>query len=198
MNCYLCKDGGHGEQIAHRILLNGKGVCRFHYEGSIMPAAMPATVIPAVTPAKAGAGIQKETAMSAKITIDDNELGRLHAQGLSDRAIGEKLGCSGATIGANRKRLGLTPGAKYGPRGPRKSNGNGTVGEAMARISRKRDSVALAKAGAHLDSRLRGNDKNGDGEKVSIQLNESMVNYLWGTLPLAKRARAIEFLLSSE
>jgi hypothetical protein len=188
MNCYLCKDAGYGEQIAHRILLNGKGVCRFHYEGSMMPATTPAAVIPAP------AGIQKETAMPAKIQIDDDELKRLHAQGLSDQAIGAKLGCSGGTIRVNRFRLGLPA----GPRGRRPGKGNGSVGDAMARISRKRDSVALAKAGAHLDSRLRGNDKNGDGEKVSIQLNESMVNYLWGTLPLAKRARAIEFLLSSE
>jgi hypothetical protein len=160
MNCYLCKDSGHGEQPAHRDLGNGKGVCRFHYEGSMMPAETPAMVIPAVTPAKVGAGIQKETAMPVGRNIDRDKIRELHAQGLSDREIAEKLGCSATNVTYHRHKFGLPA---IGRRGPRKSKGNGTVGDAMARISRRSRAVALAKAGAHVDSRLRGNDKNGSG-----------------------------------
>jgi len=100
----------------------------------------------------------KEITMSAKIAIDENKLRELHAQGLSDREIAEKFGCSAAGVLYARRKLGL---AAIGKRGPRKSKGNGTVGDAMARIDRKRRNAALAKAGAHVDSRLRGNDRNG-------------------------------------
>jgi hypothetical protein len=172
MNCYLCKDAGHGDQPAHRILPGGKGVCRFHYEGSLMPAETPGVVIPAQ------AGIQeaapashipaKETALMRN-RIDLEKVRELHGQGLNDREIGEKLGCSGGGVFLVRRKLGLV---KIGKCGPRKSKGNGTVGDAMARLGRgdrqlsalgrKPRAVALAKAGAHVDSRLRGNDKNGD------------------------------------
>ncbi len=39
--------------------------------------------------------------------VDLNEVKRLYGEGMSDRAIGAFLGCSGAIIGSRRRKLGL-------------------------------------------------------------------------------------------
>lgn len=155
MNCYLCKAAGHGDQPAHRDLGNGKGVCRFHFEGSMMPTATPGVVIPAQ------AGIQevapaihipaKETAMERKGTIDFEKVRELHAKGLSDGEIGEQLGCSTGGVLYARKRLGLPA---IGKRGPRKSKGNGTVGDAMARLRDRADrrGLGVSRGGSFLSA----------------------------------------------
>ena len=143
MKCYLCKDAGHGDQPAHRDLGNGKGVCRFHYEGSMMPATTPAI--------DAGAGLKSASTHEPKEIslmrnrIDPEKVRELHGQGLSDKQIAEKLRCSGGGVLYARKRLGLPA---IGKRGPRKSKGHGTVGDAMARISRRARLPKLQRKGA--------------------------------------------------
>ena len=85
-NCHLCQSAGHPSP-AHRIV-NGKGVCRDHYAGALIPGQ----------PISNGAAheLPKENGMRAK--IDRDELRKLHAEGLNDVQTAAKLGCSAVGV----------------------------------------------------------------------------------------------------
>jgi len=92
--------------------------------------------------------VLKENVMRKKIAIDETKLWELHGQGLSDRAIGEKLGASSTTILTRRRALGLAP----GKRGGRAVSGNGTKPRRapQPKLQRKAAKPA-AKASGHIE-----------------------------------------------
>jgi len=108
MECYFCKVGGHVGSVATRIITwdgQERGVCNDHLPDKSFPAIvqMPPKSVGAIRES----AVLKENEMPRKMEIDENELRRLHAQGLADGAIGAQLGCAASTIHLRRKRLGL-------------------------------------------------------------------------------------------
>jgi hypothetical protein len=180
--CYLCKDAGR-KQAAHRILSGGKGVCNEHLASMTDPASVCAVSVTTMPPAVPSVSrepsvnsVLKENSMSTKVAIDEKKLRELHAQGLSDRAIGEKLGVSGATILTRRRALGLAP----GKRGRRAVSGNGTKPRRAPQPKLHRKAAKPA--------------ANGDGV-VTLCLSEAAIDGLWNGLSLEVKGEWIEKIL---
>jgi len=108
-DCYLCKDAGRKGSVAHRIV-SGKGVCRDHYAGSLMPGQ----------PISVGTihESEKENAMPFQKRLDIERIKRLQTQGLHLSAIAREMEASPSTIFYHLKKLGL----KANPKG--KKNGD--------------------------------------------------------------------------
>jgi len=143
----------------------------------------PATHFPGGTPmcdACFGGRITKleEKAMPKKIEIDIEKLKTLHAQRLSDREIGERLGCSAATARTNRVALGLGPGAP-GRRGHRPSG---------------KASKAGGRAVRHPESRVSSRESR---ETATIHLSTAALDALWNDLDLDVKAEWIEKILGN-
>jgi len=175
MDCYLCKDAGR-KQVAHRILPGGRGVCKDHLSGMLDPGSVCAVSVvrrPAAT-AVAITEIKEET-VPKKIEINSEKLKALHAQGLSDREIGEKLGCSAGTILTNRNALGL-PAGKRGPR---------PAGE-----GRKPRQMRPARLGARAKQKP-------DAATVTVHLSAAALDRLWNDLALDVKAECIEKILGN-
>jgi len=119
--------------------------------------------------------MKEEKAMPNKIEIDVEKLKALHAQRLSDREIGERLGCSAATARLNRVALGLGPGAP-GRRGHRPS------GKAGGRAAR------------HPESRVSSRKSR---ETATIHLSAAALDRLWDDLDLDVKAEWIEKILGN-
>ena len=113
--------------------------------------------------------------MPKKIEIDIEKLKALHAQGLSDREIGEKLGCSGVTIGVNRRALGL-PRGRPGPR---------PAGE-----GRKPCQMRPARLGTRAKQKP-------DAATVTVRLSAAALDRLWNDLALDVKAECIEKILGN-
>ena len=107
--------------------------------------------------------------MPKKIEIDIEKLKALHAQRLSDREIGERLGCSAATARTNRVALGLGPGAP-GRRGRRPSGKASKAGGQVGRHSR---------------------------ERATVHLSTAALDHLWDDLDLDVKAEWIEKILAN-
>lgn len=185
MDCYLCKDAGR-KQVAHRILPGGKGVCKDHFQGYVLTGAEPHIVI-AGNPAPAAdkpATAGKEKTMPAKIEIDTEKLKALHAQALSDRAIGERLGVSAATILVRRNQLGLPPGAPG-------HRGRGRGQDAKSASAAKRSEIASA--GRDFQRRR----KAGAAGTATIHLSAAGLDRLWAALSLEFKADCINHILAN-
>jgi len=116
--------------------------------------------------------------MPKKIEIDSEKLKALHAQGLSDREIGERLGCSAATARLNRVALVLGPGAP-GRRGHRASGKASKPGRSAAR---------------HPESRVSSRESR---ETATIHLSAAGLDRLWNDLELDVKAECIEKILGN-
>lgn len=112
--------------------------------------------------------------MPKKIEIDLEKIKELHAQGLSDREIGEKLGGCSATIRTRRIQLGLAPGR----RGPRASTSTNVRKPGIAKATRKTAKIAI---------------KN-NGEAVTLCLTGAALDAIWRGLQIETKARLIELL----
>lgn len=129
-------------------------------------------------------GKAREEKMSKKIEIDMEKLKALHAQHLSDRAIGERLGVSGATILVRRHQLGLPPGAR-GRRGP----GRGQAAKSPSAGKRSK----IASAGGDFQ-RWR---KAGVAGTATIHLSPTGLDRLWNALSLETKTDCINKVLST-
>ena len=109
--------------------------------------------------------------MPKKIEIDSEKLKALHAQGLSDEKIGEKLGCSGVTIGVKRRVLGL-PGGRPGRKPSGKTSEPG--GGAARRSPRAAANPPVVSGTA------------------TIHLSAAGLDRLWAALSLETKAELIE------
>ena len=175
MDCYLCQDAGR-KTPAHRLLPSGRGICADHFHGAYPILGQ---ILPTVAPATAVASTEiKEKAMPKKIEIDVEKLKVLHAQRLSDREIGERLGCSAGTARLNRVALGLGPGAP-GRRGHRPS---GKASKAGGRPAR------------HPESRVSSRESR---ETATIHLSAAALDHLWDDLDLDVKAEWIEKILGN-
>ena len=185
MDCYLCKDAGR-KQVAHRILPGGRGVCKDHLSGMLDPGSVCAVSVvrPPAATAVAITEIKEET-VPKKIEINSEKLKALHAQGLSDREIGERLGCSAATARVNRVALGLGPGAP-GRRGHRAS---GKASKPGGGAARHRESLPRGQAG-RLSSRH-------SRDTATIHLSAAALDRLWNDLALDVKAECIEKILGN-
>jgi hypothetical protein len=106
--------------------------------------------------------------MSAKIEIDLEKVKALHAEGLLDKEIGEKLGSSGATIANRRNLLGLPV---VGRGGPRRHNGNGS--HPRAKVHQK---AAMIKAPQSEILRSAQDDKLGEQNDSAVKIAEANGN----------------------
>lgn len=129
--------------------------------------------------------------MPKKIQIDIEKLKALHAQKLSDRAIGERLGVSAATILVRRNQLGLPPGAP-GHRGRGRGQG------APMKLIRARAAPRSEIASAGGDFQRRG--KAGAPMKLigaTIHLSPAGLDRLWNALSLETKTDCINKMLSN-
>lgn len=129
-------------------------------------------------------GKAREEKMPKKIEIDMEKLKALHAQHLSDRAIGERLGISTAAILVRRHQLGLPPGAP-GHRGQRR----GQAAKSPSAAQRSQ----IASAGGDFQ-RWR---KAGVAGTATIHLSPAGLDRLWNALSLETKTYCINTILSS-
>lgn len=106
--------------------------------------------------------------MPKKIEIDTEKSKALHAQNLSDREIGKKLGVSGATIRVNRIHLDLPP----GKRGPRALGSSSKPARRTAKQARPTDG----------------------GGRATIQVDEVFLDGIWADLDIEGKANLISKL----
>lgn len=128
--------------------------------------------------------------MPKKIEIDTEKLKALHAQGLTDGAIGERLGVSAGTIFLRRNQLGLPA----GHRGPGRGPGVKSARAAQPAMAGKRSEIASAGG----DFQRRG--KAGTPMKLigaTIHLSPAGLDRLWNALSLEMKAHCINKILSN-
>jgi hypothetical protein len=147
---------------------NGKGVCRFHFEGALIPAG---SNVLEILEEKTRVKTQEEI-MPKKIEIDLEKLRILHSQGLCDREIGERLGCAGSTARKKRVDLGL---ASVNPRG-RRPSGKGSKPATATNPPAARP--------------LNRQPADGPG-RITIQVDEVFLDGIWPRLDLVKKAQLI-------
>ena len=170
MNCHLCLDAGHPSP-AHRIV-DGKGVCRDHYAGALIPGQ----------PISNGAAheLPKENGMRAK--IDRDELRKLHAEGLNDVQTAAKLGCSAVGVLKVRRELGLAANRKHAH-----ANGHAVgVGLVPARRGRPPKAQRPAAIGAA--------NPTAEAGAFTLRLTAKALDAIWALLAIEQKGRLIEDL----
>ena len=171
--CYLCKQTGH-EVLAHRMLGPGKGICRDHFQGAIMPVGTELEIEGLSdqeierTEDKKESG--EENNMAKRKNIDQEKLKTLHGQGLPDRKIGEQLGCSAPTICNYRKVLGLKP-------------------NRIGKGARKLESAITARH--HVEARI---TLRMEEDAPTIIASAVLCDAIWDSLSLARKAALLSHL----
>lgn len=179
--CYFCLQTGH-QVLAHRILRGGKGVCRDHFQGALMPVTEIEPLNQRSIESLNHRVIEpleetEEKEMGARKEIDVEELKRLHGEGLPDGEIGKHLGCSTGTILGRRRKLGLP--ANRGSFGKRRAS---RQPKAVAAIERK---------AARIEQRL--SEHFGEGAPTIIA-SDALCNAVWAALPLVQKAQLLNKL----
>jgi hypothetical protein len=144
----------------------------------------------------------KEEIMPKKIEIDGEKLKALHAQGLCDREIGERFGCSAVTIGTARNKLGLPKG-----RPGRRPSGN------SGNLAAKRSEIASAGGNFQRrpESPIAGPDRSGPSESrnrtrvssresretATLHLSAAALDRLWEALSLEMKVDCINKILAN-
>lgn len=183
--CVPCREEGR-EQEHHHFLdrEDGRGpvpACRWHFKGLPYPASRIAKTLPA-RPAEGG------EKMSRRSTIDDANVKALHAQGLNDREISERLDCGQNVIAQHRKKLGLTAIGRHGSRekaAPHVQQINARAKAASAGGEFKRVHTPAA-------PQVSG---NGSGALVSVRVE--VLDAMWAGLEPEDKARLVNHLIEA-
>jgi hypothetical protein len=178
--CVPCLEEGR-EQEHHHFLdrEDGRGpvpVCRWHFKGLPYPASRIAKAVPAM-PAEGG------EKMARKISIDLQELKALHASGLNDQDLAEKLKCDVAVIGYHRRKLKL--------------HANGWRREKKTGIQPQRAKVANEGGKFRRATQARAVEAPTNGAGKTVQVRVEVLDAMWAGLDPEDKARLVNHLIEA-